>query len=421
MRRSATVALAATTLVLAGCAGTTEADQASGGSGDGEIAAAPGFDPASKTITVAAMYPISGAFANTIQDVVGMRAYFERATAGGGILEGYTVEVESPDTPFDVSGAIPIYQQIKDDVAIIAVLGGFIADGLPLEDDDKLAVVPLTTSTDDPTILPVYPTYETFGANSVAWNAEQEGGQDDVYCTLKMDGPIGDQTEFGVEYAAQELGVRYGGSASFPAPNPSDVTAQIVTLRDAGCTEITVAGVFVMQQAAARAAQLGWEPHWTALGTTYVSDIATGTAADYIQENVSFLFTGSDWEDSSVEGQVDLVEDVESVEPGTPPALVTYETGYITGMVMAAVIRQAIDDGDMSPAGLLAASNAVGNVDMLGLGGGGYDYGSGPDDRQPPRAVTFYEVTDETEQGVRAVETGFTSPAGDSVGLFYEQ
>ena len=246
------------------------------------------------------MYPISGAFANTIQDVIGMRAYFQRATAEGGVLEGYTVEVESPDTPFDVSGAIPIYQQLKDEVAILAVLGGFIADGLPLEKDDKLAVVPLT--------------------------------------------------DFGVKYAAEKLGLKYGGSASFAAPNPSDVTAQVVTLRDLGCTEIGVGGVFVMQQAAARAAQLGWEPHWTALGTTYVSDIATGTAADYIQKNVSYVFTGSSWDDSSVQGQADLVRDVESVEPGTPPALVTYETGYITGMVMAAVIRQALDNGDMSPA-----------------------------------------------------------------------
>lgn len=414
MKKSTTAALAASMFLFAGCAGTTAGGEQPG-------ASAPGFDPASKTITVATMYPISGAFANTIQDVIGMRAYFQRATAEGGVLEGYTVEVESPDTPFDVSGAIPIYQQIKDEVAILAVLGGFIADGLPLEKDDKLAVVPLTTVTDDPNILPIYPTYETFGANIVAWNAGQEGGQDDVYCTLKMDGPIGDQTDFGVKYAAEKLGLKYGGSASYAAPNPSDVTAQVVTLRDLGCTEIGVGGVFVMQQAAARAAQLGWEPHWTALGTTYVSDIATGTAADYIQKNVSFVFTGSSWDDSSVQGQADLVQDVESVEPGTPPALVTYETGYITGMVMAAVIRQALDNGDMSPAGIRQASTEVGAVDMLGLGGGGYDYGTGPADRKPPRAVTFFEVTDETEQGVRAIETGFSSEVGNSVGIFYAE
>ena len=64
---------------------------------------------------------------------------------------------------------------------------------------------------------------------------------------------------------------------------------------------------------------------------------------------------------------------------------------------------------------LLRAAGALRDV------AGGYDYGTGPADRKPPRAVTFFEVTDETEQGVRAIETGFSSEVGNSVGIFYAE
>jgi ABC-type branched-subunit amino acid transport system substrate-binding protein len=422
MRRSSTAALAAPAalaFLLAGCAGTTSGDSAaSGGTAGGDAPAAAGWDPATKTIKVGALYPTSGPFANTIQDIIGMRAYFERATSDGGPLEGYTIEVESADTQYDVTRAIPQYQQMKDDVAIFGTLGGFIAEALPLVADDKVTVTPVVDKFDSPNILPVYPTFEIFAANSVAYAAEQEGGKDGVYCALLQDGAIGDQTDFGVKYATDELGLNYAASASFPTANPSDLTAQVVTLKDAGCTEIMVGGVFVMQQAAARAAQLGWEPHWTALGITYVSDIATGTAADYIQKNVSFVWTGSDWTDETVEGAANMAEDVEKVEPGSPPALVTYETGYASAITMTAVLRKALDNGDMSPAGIVQASNEIGEVDMFGLAGGPTDYGTGPDDRKAPREVTFFEVTDETDQGVRAIERNYTSEVGDSVGFF---
>jgi ABC-type branched-subunit amino acid transport system substrate-binding protein len=417
MRKTGTAALAALTVLLAGCAGQTAGATGSGGGGGKDAAAAPGWDPATKTITVGALYPTSGPFANTIQDIIGMRAYFHRATAKGGVLDGYKVEVKNADTQYNVTTAIPLYQQLKDQVAIFGNLGGFISDALPLAKDDKLTVTPLIVDIKNPNILPVFPNYEILSANAVAHAAEQDGGKDATYCTLKMDGAFGDQAQFGVDSAVKKLGLKYGTTATFPSANPQDLTAQVVTLRDAGCSEVILGGTFAMQQAAARAAQLGWNAHWTTFAPSYVSDIATGTAADYIKRNVTYVHTGTDWDDDSVKGQVDLRKDVEAVQPGSPPALVTYETGYVSAMVMADVLKKALDNGDMSPKGILKASTEIGEVDMKGLGGGGYDYGTGPDTRKPPRAVTIFEVTDKTKQGVQAVKTGYTSEAGDSVGF----
>ncbi|KDA05455.1 hypothetical protein DC31_15960 [Microbacterium sp. CH12i] len=77
-RRAA--ALLVPLLLLTGCAGTSIATTSDAPAGDTqEIPAVPGYDPATKTIRVGSLVPVSGVFAAAITQVQGGEAYFARA------------------------------------------------------------------------------------------------------------------------------------------------------------------------------------------------------------------------------------------------------------------------------------------------------------------------------------------------------
>lgn len=408
-----------TALTLSACAGTSSSGPAATKAAGGSAPAAPGWDPASKTITINTLYPTSGPFANTVQDVIGLKAYFRRATLEGGPLAGYKVNVSNQDTQFATAVAIPQYQRVKGSTSLFGVLSANIAQALPLKQDQTL-VLPADFDSKiihNPNFLPFSSTYEIFTANAVSYAAEVEGKKDVTYCSVLMNGPIGDETEVGTKYAVQKLGLKYGISAKYTYPI-TDVTPLVVRLRDAKCGEVIVGGVIpIMQLLAARADQLNFAAGWIAVGTTISTDMATGAAGAYMQKNVKVVYTGGDWGDPSVQGAQWMAEDVKAIEPSAPPAVVTYETGYVSGIVMAQVLKKALANGDMSRDGLIKASNEIGKVDMFGLGGGSYDYGTSPETRKPPRAVTIYQVSKDLPAGLKAIKTNYTSDAGDTVPL----
>jgi ABC-type branched-subunit amino acid transport system substrate-binding protein len=415
-------------LLAAGCGGT--AVSSAGGSGSGTSAAtgsgaaagalpasAPGWNPGSKTITVTSLYPESGPVAGGALFLTGMKAWFARATASGGQLAGYKINMNTPDTQYEDSLTISEYQQYKSQSALFEVLA--TPTMLTLKQDNILAVGAGLDSTTihDPNYLPVLPPNEVIGANMVAYADQVEGKKGDTYCVAQENDTTGSQFATGAQYAAKQLGLKYGGAVPYTYP-PTDATPIVVQLRSKGCQVVVVGGITpTMIDISARAAQLNYSPQWLVSGSGVSPHMATGPSGSYIQKNVLMVYTGADWGSSELAGSAQLATDVKAVDPKFTPDAVSYESGYCEGMATTAVLQKALSNGDMSRDGILKAANQLGNVSFLGLCGGGYDYGTSAATRNPPRTVSVYKFVPNTVTGLKVTKLNYTSAAGNSVPL----
>jgi ABC-type branched-subunit amino acid transport system substrate-binding protein len=422
------VAALGAALLAAGCGGTAVSSNSASGSGTtstgsgatgsgASAPAAPGWNPGSKTITVTSLYPESGPVAGGALFLVGMKAWFQHATAPGGELAGYKINMNTPDTQYEDSLTISEYQQYKSQSALFEVLA--TPTMLTLKQDNILAVGAGLDSTTihDPNYLPVLPPNEVIAANMVAYADQVEGKKGDTYCVAQENDTTGSQFAAGTEYATKQLGLKFGGAVPYTYP-PTDATPIVVQLRSKGCQVVVVGGVTpTMIDIAARAAQLNYAPQWLVSGSGVSPHVATGPSGSYIQKNVEMVYTGADWASSELPGSAQLAKDVKAVDPSYTPDAVSYESGYCEGMATTAVLKKALSNGDMSRAGILKAVNQLGNVSFLGLCGGGYDYGTSAADRNPPRTVTVYKFVPSTVTGLKVTKLNYSSAVGNSVPL----
>lgn len=422
----------AAALLAAGCAGTTVSSSGSSGSGTSTTgsgstgsgstsgsapAAAPGWDPATKTITITSLYPESGPVAGGALFLIGMKAWFARATAAGGDLAGYKINMNTPDTQYEDSLTVSEYQEYKASSALFEVLA--TPTMLPLASDKILAVGAGLDSTliHDPNYLPVLPPNEVIGANMVAYADQSEGKKSDTYCTAEENDSTGTEFAAGAQYAAKQLGLKYGGTVPYTYP-PTDATPIVVQLRNKGCQVVVVGGVTpTMIDIAAQAAELNYAPQWLVSGSGVSPHMATGPSGSYIQKNVLMVYTGADWGSSELPGSAQLATDVKAVDPSFTPDAVSYESGYCEGMATTAVLQKALSNGDMSRTGILNAANQLGNVSFLGLCGGGYNYGTSAATRVPPRTVSVFKFVPNTVTGLKVVKLNYTSAVGNSAPL----
>lgn len=404
-------ASAAVALTAAACGGTpVNSKGASAGS-------APGWDPSSKTLTITSLYPESGPVAGGALFLVGMKAWFNRATSSGGELAGYKIKMNTPDTQYQDALTVSEYQQYKSKSALFEVLGS--PTQLPLKQDNILAVGAGLDSTliQDPNYLPVLPPNQVIAANMVAYADQVEGKKDSTYCVVKENDANGEQFLQGAKYATDQLGLKFGTTVPFTYPM-SDATPVVVQLRKAGCDEVVVGGVTpTMIDLAARAAQLDYAPQWLVTGSGVSPHMATGPSGEYIQKHVLMVYTGADWGSDEVPGSKQLAHDVAAVNPKAVPDAVSYESGYCEGMATTAVLKKALDNGDMTRQGILDAVNQLGKLDLLGLCGGDYDYGTSPQTRVPPKKVTVYKFVPNTSTGLKMVKLDYSSKVGDSAPL----
>lgn len=403
----------AAALALSGCGGT-----AVSGSGGNEstktLVSVPGFDAATKTITVGSLVPTSGPFAPAITNITGQEAWFHRATQPGGPLEGYTVKVKNADTEFNASVAVPLYQSMNKNVLMITnILGDSIINALlPQMQSDQMLVVPGASSEpgiQDPNLLPFGPVYATYSASGVDYMASEEGLADGTFCSMVTDDTFGEGVEKGFNFAVAERGLKKGINLRYPAAQ-QDFTPQISRLKEANCDVVNIGGVGpALIGSAVRAVQLNFDAKWIASNTLYLNTIATGPAADYIQKNARFFMTGTEWGDAQVEGQKMLEEDLAVIDPKAVPYANSYQTGYMTGITATAVIKKGIEDGDLSRKHLLEIAASLDTIDDYGLSGG-FTYGKKLTGRVPGHLMSAFTVDAGAATGLKLKTYNFDSP-----------
>lgn len=416
-RRRAAVALLITAGTIAGCAGVP-VDGAGGSASDG-IPASPGWDPETRTIRVGSLVPVSGVFAAAASQVQGGEAYFARATAPGRPLEGYTIDLVNFDSQYSASVAVPLYQSNKDDLLLFqSILGAPIVNALlpALEEDDMLAVPGLSTEefVADPHILPFGPIQPSYAAAAVDYATQELGLDDAVHCSMTSEDDSGEAFRRGFAFALEQTGRSSGADVTYPV-GWEEFTTQVARLKSAGCEMVFLSGSgSVLQNTAVEATQLGLSPTWVVPASAVMATTATGPGAQYIADHVHVLMTGTQWDGVEAPGQLQMQDDLEQLFPGYPPYANSYQTGYLSSMVVVALLEKAVADGDLSRANLVRLAGSLGEIDDLGMGGGPFVYGDSPAERRPNTRLSVFRVDASSPIGLSLEQFQYVSPLAEA-------
>jgi ABC-type branched-subunit amino acid transport system substrate-binding protein len=389
---------AAIALVATACGGRDDDDDAAGGDEAAEGGApetVPGFD--GETIRLGVVTPTSGPVAIIGEPLTnGNRAYWDYVNEElGGVGGQYQVELVIEDSAYDAPTAVQKYNQIKGDVVMFnQLLGTPIVNALleQLVADDIVAQPASLDSfwVREQNLLPIGAPYQIQAINGVDWYVTEGGGSpDSAICTLRQDDPYGEAGQAGVDFALEELGIELTEEVTFPLGNP-DFTTQITQLQGAGCEMVWLTSTPTdTGSALGKAAELSYAPRWMAQSPTWIGLFVDSPLLPYLQENFTWVSEGPEYGDESVPGMSELLRIQETYAPGQEPDIY-FNFGYNEAKAVHQVLEQAVEMGDLSHDGIVEAMNSIDALEFDGLLG---EYGWGaPDDRNPPRANSIFEV-----------------------------
>ncbi len=388
---------AAVALVATACGGRDDDDDAAGDEATegGAPETVPGFD--GETIRLGVVTPTSGPVAIIGEPLTnGNRAYWDYVNEElGGVAGEYQVELVVEDSAYDAPTAVQKYNEIKGDVVMFnQLLGTPIVNALVEQlVADNIVAQPASLDSfwvREQNLLPIGAPYQIQAINGVDWYVTEGGGStDSAIGTLRQDDPYGEAGQEGVDFALEELGIELTEEVTFPIGNP-DFTTQITQLQGAGCEMVWLTSTPTdTGSALGKAAELGYAPRWMAQSPTWIGLLVESPLLPYLQENFTWVSEGPEYGDESVPGMSDLLRIQETYAPGQDPDIY-FNFGYNEAKAVHQVLEQAVEMGDLSHEGIIDAMNSLDELEFDGLLG---EYGWGaPDDRNPPRANSIFEV-----------------------------
>jgi ABC-type branched-subunit amino acid transport system substrate-binding protein len=399
-------------LTTAACGGSGDDDDAGGDDGGtettGEVANVPGFD--GTTIKLGVITPTSGGVAVIGKPLTaGNQAYFDAYNAEkGGIAGKYKIQLDIRDSAYDPTKAGTEYDSLKESTVMIAQLLGTPSVNAVLEKLEEDGVVAAPASLDsfwvrEPNLLPIGAPYQIQAINALDWYLSQDGNEDKKVCSLTQDDPYGEAGQEGLAFAAEELDVELGVNAKFPVGATAEAfTAPIGQLQGDECEMVfLVATPSATGPALGEAAKVQYAPQWIGQSPTWIGALGASALAPYLQANFLVVSEGSEWGDTSVPGMAEMLRIKDTYAPDQPPDGY-FAFGYNQARAVTALLEKAVELGDLSRDGILAALEDLGTVDFEGLIGS-YEYGA-VDDRVPPIKSSIFKVDPAVPNGLGIVE-----------------
>lgn len=415
--------LFAMALLAAACGGNADDDDEGAASDDGseepgggEPEPGPGFD--GTTIRLGVITPQTGAAAvigNPLTN--GNQVFFDALNAKGGIAGKYKVELEVVDSQYQPATGTQQYGATKANVAAyVQILGTAVVNAiLPQLKADNIVASPASLDSfwvPEQQLLALGAPYQIQAINGMDWWVNQEGNADSTVCVMRQDDDYGKAGLEGMEFAAEELDFEIAEDVTF-APTDTEFGAQVNQLKGAGCELVFLVGLpNVTGPIMAASEQTGFTPQWLGQSPTWVSLFAGNP---YLQQHFAVIAEGPQWGDQTSEGMTQMLADIEAHDTKDQKADIYFAFGYAQAWSMAQVLEKAVELGDLSREGIVAAMNEVGALDTGGLLGD-YEYGE-PGDRKFPRANRIFTVDPAVEGGLKAATDDFVSDAAEKFEL----
>ncbi|MCZ7525240.1 MAG: ABC transporter substrate-binding protein [Acidimicrobiia bacterium] len=399
--------LLALALVVAACGAGDDDDETEGtqattadgttettGAAAGPPEAAAGFD--GTTIRLGVLTPQTGlASLIGIPLTAGNQVYFDQLNDAGGVAGQYQVELVLEDTEYVADIAVQAYNKTKGDVVMYTqVLGTDVTNAvLPQMKRDRKVASPATLDAEwvlEETLLPVASPYQVQMMNGADWYFTEGGGEGQTACAIIQNDGYGEAGLEGVEAAAEAQGFEVATVARYELGAP-DMTAQIQQLIDNNC-EVVFATTLASDTSKVfgKAAELGFAATWLLQTPGWLGQFVGTGLVDYLEANVFVLSQGGPaWGDTSVPGMANMLSAIEQYKPDQGPDFY-FAFGYLQAQTVHALLEKAVELGDLSEDGILAALEQLGTVSYDGLMS---EYVYGPvGERNPPRDTSINAV-----------------------------
>jgi ABC-type branched-subunit amino acid transport system substrate-binding protein len=178
----------------------------------------------------------------------------------------------------------------------------------------------------------------------------------------------------GFKAAKDSLGFTDAGEQTFNVGDAS-FTAQVQKLKAAGAQAVVVTALpSATGPIVGTAATLGFHPQWILQGPAFLEQLITKdgmlhsppTPVAPALKGALVTSFAAPWGDRSTPGMRQLVADHTRYSAKLPPSIY-YTLAYAQGEVEAALLRKAIQSGDLTRAGILKAKQNLGTVNLGGI------------------------------------------------------
>lgn len=406
---SGALALWALLLILSGCA-TSNANTSSGG-----IQAGPGVDLNAKTITLGILSPYSGPVAAPVGIPLanGVKAFFNHINDTGGI-DGFKIKFMEEDTKYDPQTEVQLYNQIHNNVLMIAdSLGTQTTFAInSLAEKDHMLVSGATLSSQlarEKYLILVGTPYRLQVENAFDYVVNKLGVKNPATGIIYQNDDYGQDGLTGYKEAVSAYQLNDVAQAAYGVSD-TDFTAEVSKLKASGAKYVFLTALpAVTAGIIGTAAKLGYNPQWILQSPAFALALLQVPALVPLLSKAWVVSQGAAWGDTSVPGMAQLLQDVAKYFPAQKPDGY-FEFGYAESYITYAILKQALANKNLTRDGLFNVFQSLSNVDLGGL----YPaekYGSSPNDRVPARDSIVYQIDATAPAGIKPLTPDFTGSA----------
>ncbi len=372
-----------------------------------------GVNASTKTISLGILTPLSGPVAAPIGIPItkGIETYFDAVNAAGGI-DGYKINLIEKDSQYDPQVQVTQYQAIKNQVAMFAEsLGTPTTQAIvSLSASDHVLVNAATLDSylaRQPYMVLVGTPYRLQVENAFDYVVNKLGATNPKTAIVYQNDGYGQDGLTGYKEAIACYHLNDVAQATYGVTDTS-FTAQAIQLKTSGAqyvflTAIPTAAATLIGTAHA----IGYDPHWILQSPAYANGLLQVQGLNQLLEAEAMVVAqGATWGDTSVPGMAEMLTNIQKYNPSQTPDGY-FEFGYTEAKVTYAILKQALDNNDVTRAGLLKAFNSLQNVDVGGL----YPtlhYGTSANQRVPSRDNTVYSIDPTVPGNLKSLSGDFT-------------
>lgn len=370
--------------LLAAC-GSGGSGSNNNGGGTGSIKLGPGVvnSGGTKTITLGVLTPLSGPVALIGTPLTnGQKVYFDAINAAGGI-DGFKINLLERDDQYSPQLHVQFYNEIVGQVAMFAQsLGSPTTLAIQqLADSAKVVIGAATQSSSwvtDKVMAVIGTPYAIDDANTIDYIVNKKGLSSAKIGVIYQNDEYGQDGLRGLDAAKSAYHYNDVGRSPYAATD-TDFTSQVVAMKNAGAQYVVLIAVpTAAGKIIGTAAALKYFPTWVLQGPAWSEYLMTknGTIADTADKTPIYpvLAAGTtwimsyqaQWGDTSAPGMAQFLSDTQKYGNGQIPDYY-YMYGYAEAKVEAAILKKAIESGDLTRDGILNAKLNLGTVDLGGL------------------------------------------------------
>lgn len=332
-----------------------------------DLAADVGVDLDAGVIKVGLLSDLTGPFGPLVSAIVtGHQAYWKNVNDSGGI-NGMTVELLIEDTQYVVDNHVQLYEELKDEVVAFGHSTGSphtVAINESLQEDGILAI-PLTwySGWSDPALndnlVPHGVPYCLEAMNSIDYIVNNRDVS--TIAIVSLPGDYGLDSATGAMLAAEALGLEvvYDGSGKIiPGEDMKPIADEIVASGADLAFVTTTPGTFsqIYGQAIAQGYEAVWSgalPSWNPAYVDPDSAIKEAIERDWIASGYISLWSSP--------RAANVRELIMAYQPDAAPNDY-YGEGIVEATILHQALLQALENGDLTQSGVLAAAKSLENV-----------------------------------------------------------